>query len=194
MRNQRTRIGTIALLLASGLATWLVVWQVDGIFAESPDGESLPSTTTLVPGPISGVSGAGVNGAQASGPPLNCSGTSSSPFLTTIVIFVYKVGATGRTQCDGLPEQIGVASTLSRGLAGSSSSSAEESNEYEVEVTVSMPCSAGLWPYQIVSSHWAQDGGRNYSGRTAKSNSVSCLFRSGAEDDTRSGASSEQPR
>lgn len=185
MRKQRTRIGTM-VLLASSLAVWLVVWQVDGIFAESPSGEGLPSTTTLVPAPITGV-----GGAQAFGPPLNCSGTSSSPFLTTIVIFVYKVGASGRTECDGLPALVGVSTTLSRGFGGSASGTAEQSYEYEVEVRVSMPCSTGLWPYQVVSSHWAQDGSRNYSGRTANSNVVSCLFYSTAEEDSLSGASPE---
>lgn len=108
-----------------------------------------------------------------------------------MVIFVYKVGATGRTECDGLPELIGVSTTLSRGFGSSNSGSAEQSYEYEVEVRVSMPCSAGLWPYQVVSSHWAQDGARNYSGRTGNSNAVSCLFHSAAEEDAPSGVSPE---
>lgn len=42
-----------------------------------------------------------------------------------MVIFVYKVGATGRTECDGLPELIGMSTTLGRVFGSSNSGSAE---------------------------------------------------------------------
>ena len=169
------RIFTVALFFVVDVVVLIVLPPVSVVLANPPDDEDWPSTVILKPVP--GTSQPPSSGHEADADPLDCSGTSTPPTLITIAIFVYKVGAKGRTECDNIADQIGVSSTLSGGL-GSSTTTLSESNEYEVEVSVSVSCSLGLWPYRIESYHWAEDSLGEYDGYSASGNMVSCLFHS----------------